>query len=70
MDQVLHKMIISRGQSLFCAEALLMSPLLGERGDIKNVWAGVLWCDGITSNAKKDLLYIICREKIVFAIFS
>lgn len=70
MDQVLPKMIISRGQSLFCTEAFLMSPLLGERGDIENVWAGALWCDGMTSNAKKDLLHSICREEIVFAIFS
>lgn len=63
MDQVLQKMIIFRGQRLFCAEAFLISPQLGERGDIKNVWAGALWCDGITSNATKDLLYIICRGK-------
>lgn len=56
-------MIISRGQRLFCAEAFLMFPLLGERGDIKNVWAGALWCDEIASNAKKDLLYTLFVEK-------
>jgi len=55
---------------LFYAEAFLMSPLLGGRGDIRNVWAGAVGCDGITSNAKEDLLYIINREKIVSFFFS
>lgn len=67
-DKVFNKMIISRGQTLFCAEAFCPVGREG-RGDIKNVWAESRWCDGIASNAKEDLLNIISREKIVFSFF-
>lgn len=43
---------------MFSAEAFLMSPPLG-----------ALWCDGITSNAKGNLLYTINRQKIVSFFF-
>lgn len=67
LDKVLHKMIISRGQRLFCAEAFLMSPLLGERGHIKNVINDVM---GQPVMVKRTYYTLFVEEKIVFAFCS